>query len=278
MVKLIVYGAAGRMGRTIINLIAKEKDLELVGVVEKSDHPTIGTKISSLFGEKTPEHWKGIQMDDSLKMSLDKIRRTNGVDVVIDFTTPEATIECAKACRFHGTALVSGTTGLDSQQEQKLMDTTTVSPCVQASNFSLGTNILFWLTGEVTKRLGPEYETEITEIHHHFKKDAPSGTAKRLATIVADIRNKGGEEFQIKYGRAGKTGPRDQKEICVHSLRAGDIVGEHTVLFATEGERIELTHRASSREAFAKGALFAARWLKNKKPGLYDMFDVLGFK
>ena len=270
MVKLVVYGATGKMGRTIINLIAKEKDLILAGAVEKPDHPAIGEKISSLFQGEIPE-------EITLEGSLSTLRLEQ-VDVVVDFTTPQAALQCAQICQESKTALVSGTTGFDSKQQEKFKNIVKSIPCVQASNFSLGTNILFWLTGEVTKRVDSQYETEIIEAHHHFKKDAPSGTAKRLAKIVADIRNKGGEEFQIKYGRAGQTGVRDQKEICIHALRAGDIVGEHTVLFATEGERIELTHRASSREAFAKGALFAACWSKNKNPGFYDMFDVLGFK
>lgn len=274
MVKLAVYGATGRMGRTIINLIAKEKDLILVGAVERPDHPAIGEKISSLFQGEIPEE---ITLEGSLStLQLEQ------VDVVVDFTTPQAALQCAQICQESKTALVSGTTGFDSKQQEKFENIVKSIPCVQASNFSLGTSILFWLTGEVTKRVDSQYETEIIEAHHHFKKDAPSGTAKRLAKIVADIRNKKSKEpsgeFQIKYGRAGQTGVRNQKEICIHSIRAGDIVGEHTVLFATEGERIELTHRASSREAFAKGALFTARWVKKKNPGFYDMFDVLGLK
>jgi len=198
-------------------------------------------------------------------------------DVVIDFSSHNATSEIASLCAEHRKAVVIGTTGHSDEAKNKITALKSQIPIVLASNFSTGVNVLFWLTRKAAEILGPHYDLEIVEMHHRLKRDAPSGTAQTLAEILAQVRKQ--QLGQVaRHGRAGIVGQRTDEEIGIHSMRGGDVVGDHTVVFATPGERLELTHKASSRETFAMGALRAAQWIAKQNPGLYDMQDVLGLK
>lgn len=198
-------------------------------------------------------------------------------DVVVDFSAPEATAALVAQCVAGRKAMVIGTTGHDQAALDRIRQAATTVPMVLASNFSTGVNTLFWLTRRAAEILGPDYDVEIVEMHHRLKKDAPSGTARTLAEILAAARR---TELSAvaRHGRSGLVGPRAAQEIGIHAVRGGDVVGDHTVIFAASGERVELTHRATNRETFAHGALRAARWVASRPPGLYDMGDVLGLK
>jgi 4-hydroxy-tetrahydrodipicolinate reductase len=198
-------------------------------------------------------------------------------DVVIDFSSASATGSLLESCRAAGKPIVIGTTGHDDAHRQAIEETAHEIGVVFAANFSVGVNALFWLTREAARILGPAFDLEVVEMHHRLKKDAPSGTARRLAEILAEARGLDYARDAV-HGRQGLVGERGPQEIGVHAIRGGDVVGEHTVLFAGTGERLELTHRASSRETFAAGALRAAEWLIGQPPGLYDMEDVLGLQ
>jgi 4-hydroxy-tetrahydrodipicolinate reductase len=198
-------------------------------------------------------------------------------DVVIDFSSHTATAEIVGLCARHRKAIVIGTTGHSESEQSAIRNLKSAIPIVWSSNYSTGVNMLFWLTRKAAEILGPDFDLEIVEMHHRLKKDAPSGTAKSLAEILAGVR-KLHLEKAARHGRAGIVGERTALEIGIHSVRGGDVVGDHTVIFANTGERLELTHKASSRETFANGALRAALWVVKRKPGLYDMQDVLGLK
>jgi len=259
MIKVAVLGAEGRMGKLIANLVLEDKDLKLVGVTEKPDSNVIGK-----------DFVEGVKFYSSIKEIPEK------PDVVIDFTTPSATISLLEEAKDLNVALVIGTTGFKEEEKKKIEEAAKSIPIVFSPNMSLGVNLLFKLVAEVTKALKDKgYDIEIFEIHHRFKKDAPSGTAMRLAEIIAENLGKDLEEIAV-YGRKGIVGERKQEELGVFAARMGDVVGDHTVFFATLGERLELTHRATSRETFARGAIVAAKWVVDKEPGLYNMFDVLG--
>ncbi|HUA88821.1 MAG TPA: 4-hydroxy-tetrahydrodipicolinate reductase, partial [Steroidobacteraceae bacterium] len=197
-------------------------------------------------------------------------------DVLVDFSSPDATSRLLELAAQHRRAVVVGTTGHDAPHKESLQRLAARVPCVWAGNFSVGVNLLFALTRRAASVLGPEYDAEIVEMHHRLKKDAPSGTAARLLEIVLEERRIGREA--VRHGRQGITGERRQGEVGVHALRGGDVVGDHTVIFAALGERIELSHKASDRSIFARGALRAAYWVAQQGPGLYDMQDVLGLK
>jgi 4-hydroxy-tetrahydrodipicolinate reductase len=202
-------------------------------------------------------------------------RAIAGGDLAIDFSSVEATKDICEACLDNKTPLVIGTTG-HSADQRKLIETAAASlPIVFAPNFSVGVNTLFWLTRKTAELLGPDFDLEIVEMHHRLKKDAPSGTAEKLAEILSEVR-KLDVQKDVAHGRQGMIGQRPKAQIGMHSLRGGDTVGDHHVIFAGPGEQLSLTHRASSRETFARGALRAARWIVGKQPGLYDMEDVLG--
>jgi len=196
-------------------------------------------------------------------------------DVVIDFSFHAASAGLAAVCAEHGKAIVIGTTGHSEADKVKITGLSTKIPIVLATNFSTGVNTLFWLTRKAAEILGPDFDLEVVEMHHRLKKDAPSGTATTLAEILAGVRQQQLSDV-VRHGRAGIVGERATSEIGMHSLRGGDVVGDHTVIFATNGERVELTHKASSRETFASGALRAAQWVVKQKPGLYNMQNVLG--
>jgi len=198
-------------------------------------------------------------------------------DVVVDFSFHNATAGIAALCAEHKKALVVGTTGHSDEERAQVTGLSARIPIVFSANYSTGVNALFWLTRKAAEILGPAFDLEVVEMHHRLKRDAPSGTAKRLAEILAEVR---GQQLGdvIRHGRAGIVGQRTAAEIGMHSIRGGDVVGDHTVIFAGLGERVELTHKASSRETFANGALRAAQWVAQQGPGLYDMQDVLGLK
>jgi len=198
-------------------------------------------------------------------------------DALIDFTHATSTVAIAEACAAAGKILVIGTTGHHDDAHRRILELSKVIPIVFAPNFSVGVNTLFWLTRKAAEILGPDFDLEVVEMHHRLKKDSPSGTARRLAEILADVRQLN-YNTDVMHGREGMVGERTNVEIGMHAIRGGDVVGDHTVIFANIGERVELTHKASSRDTFAKGALRAARWAQAQKPGLYDMQDVLGLK
>jgi 4-hydroxy-tetrahydrodipicolinate reductase len=196
---------------------------------------------------------------------------------VIDFSSHAATAGIADLCAKHGKAVVIGTTGHDEMEKSRITHHAARIPLVLSSNYSTGVNTLFWLTRKAAEILGPGYDLEVVEMHHRLKKDAPSGTAKSLAEILAEVRQRQLARV-ARHGREGIVGERTAEEIGIHSVRGGDVVGDHTVIFAANGERVELAHKASSRDTFANGALRAALWVVRQKPGLYDMQDVLGLK
>ena len=244
MTKIIIIGSKGRMGKTLLACAPQHPQLQVVGQIDQGDD----------------------------------LRRVIGQgDVVIDFSSHNATPGIVKLCSEHKKAMVIGTTGHSDQDRSELRSLSAGIPVVLSSNFSTGVNTLYWLTRKAAEILGPGFDLEIVEMHHRLKRDAPSGTAKTLAEILAQVRQQQLERI-VRHGRAGIVGERTNAEIGVHSVRGGDVVGEHTVMFAGPGERVELTHKASSRETFANGALRAAEWVVRQKPGLYDMQDVLGLK
>ena len=265
--KLVMNGALGRMGRRIIALAKDDPDIELTGAVEYGHDAQLGSDVGEIIGTGA----SGVLLTNDLSETLEN------ADVVVDFTWPDSILSCAKLCGKTGTPLVIGTTGLKADDRAELKRLVSPISCVCAPNMSVGVNLLFKLAAESASILGDDYDVEITEAHHRFKKDAPSGTANRLAEIIADTLDRDLNN-EARYGRHGITGERTRNEIGIHALRVGDVVGEHTVSFGTIGERIELVHKAQSRDAFAKGALRAAKFVINAAPGLYDMQDVLGLK
>jgi len=264
--KLVMNGALGRMGRRILNLAYRDDEIQISGAVD-IDEKSAGRDIGEIIGLGGI----GVPLVNDLAAVI------GGADVVVDFTWPESVLGTASLCGEKGIPLVVGTTGLEKGKVEEFRKAVSGIPCVFAPNMSVGVNLLFKLAAETAAILGEDYDVEITEIHHRFKKDAPSGTAKRLAEVIAESRGAPLEEHAV-YGRHGITGERPRKEIGVHALRAGDVVGEHTVVFGTIGERIELVHKAQSRDAFARGAIRAAKFVCKAPPGLYDMQDVLGLK
>ncbi len=259
-----MFGAAGRMGQCIIDLIQRADDCELVGAVEVPGHSAVGLDVGSFVGCGDI----GVDVSDELESVVDQ------ADVVIDFSLPGGTIENAKICAEYATPLVIGTTGISPTQEGQLQQLVRTFPCVLAPNMSIGINVLLNVLAEMAVVLQKDYDIEIVEVHHRFKQDAPSGTAIGMAKAIAMAQ---GKDFDM-MGIYGRQGERKSGEIGMQSIRAGDIVGDHTVYFAGQGERIEITHRAQSRETFAHGAIQAARWVSVQSPGLYDMQDVLGLK
>jgi 4-hydroxy-tetrahydrodipicolinate reductase len=242
-VKLHIQGVSGRLGRVIAQ-VAKQNG---------------GFEVTGSGREASPELW------------------VRASDVIIDVSQPEGLLAVLASCVENQKPLVVGTTGHSEPQLAAIRDASTRIPILLAPNFSVGVNLLFWLTQRTATSLGPEFDTEIVELHHRLKKDAPSGTARRLGELIADARHL---DFGTvsRHGREGIVGERSPTEIGIHAVRGGDVVGEHTVYFTGIGERIELTHRATSREIFANGALRAALWIRAQPPGWYDMQDVLGLR
>jgi 4-hydroxy-tetrahydrodipicolinate reductase len=244
MTKVIITGAKGRMGQALLTCAGRMPELEVVGQIDVGDD--LGAVITRC-------------------------------DAVIDFSFHNATLGVAKLCAQHKKALVIGTTGHAEPEKSAIRNLRSEIPVVWSSNYSTGVNTLFWLTRKAAEILGPGFDIEVVEMHHRMKKDAPSGTATTLLEILGDVRQVQLEEA-LRHGRKGIVGERTPSEIGIHALRGGDVVGDHTVMFAAMGERVELTHKASSRETFANGALRAALWAVRQPSGLYDMQDVLGLK
>jgi 4-hydroxy-tetrahydrodipicolinate reductase len=264
--RVVVTGASGRMGAAILRLALADPELAVTGALEAKGHPAIGKGIGSIIGDTRTA--SALKITDSLEALIDHS------DVVVDFTAPSATAEYFREASAHGKGIVIGTTGL-TQEAISDMKKTSTAKAVVSPNMSIAVNLLFNLVERASRALGPEYDPEIIEMHHRLKKDAPSGTAIRLRQAIEAGRPQ--TNWSEVTGRQGLWGERKPEEIGVLAVRAGDIVGEHTVFFAGPGERIELTHRATSREIFARGALLAAKWLNQQAaPGIYDMKDVLG--
>lgn len=267
MIKIAVAGAAGRMGSRITAISKEYPELRLSGAFEKKGHSETGKDLGTITGIGET----GVKLSDSLESVIDN------ADVIIDFTSPASTMENIRLASKKGKAMVIGTTGLSKDEIKEIEILSKNIPCVVASNMSTGINLLLKILQDVARVLGDEYDIEIVESHHRLKKDAPSGTALKMAQVIADAVNRNLDEVAV-YARKGIIGERTKKEIGIQTIRAGDIVGEHTVLFGGLGERIEITHKASNRDTFARGALKAALWVSGKQAGLYDMQDVLGLK
>ena len=256
-------GAAGRMGQMLTRLIVQADDLALQLALEAPGHLDLGRDVGVVAGIGPI----GVSLTDRLDDA--------GLDVFIDFSSPEATADCARQCAQRKIPMVIGTTGLADKHLDAVMSASGVVPVVLGANMSVGVNVLLELVGRAAAMLGPDYDVEIVETHHRFKKDAPSGTALKLAERIAEVLDRDIAR-DLVHGRQGQVGARSRREIGLHAVRAGDVVGEHVVTFATLGERVELTHKAHSRETFARGALRAARFVADKPAGLYTMADVLG--
>jgi 4-hydroxy-tetrahydrodipicolinate reductase len=267
MVKIAVAGAAGRMGSRITALSKEYDGLQLTGAFEKKGNKDIGKDVGIVVGIGNT----GITLVDNLESIIDN------VDVVISFTAVEASKEHLRIATSKNKAMVIGTTGFTKDDLKEVNKLTKKIPCVMASNMSMGVNLLLKVLQDIAKALGDAYDVEIIEAHHRMKKDAPSGTALKMAQVISNALNRNLDDVAV-YARKGIIGERTAKEIGIQTIRAGDIVGEHTVIFGGLGERIEVTHKVSSRDTFARGALRAALWVYGKRAGLYDMQDVLGLK
>jgi len=267
MAKVIIAGAAGRMGRRIGFMVNAHPELEVAGGFERPESPDVGRDMGELGGYGS----SGIKVAPGLAEVIDQ------GDVIIDFTFHEATMEIARQAAEKNKPMVIGTTGLSQDNLQELAELCNSFPCVQAPNMAVGVNVLFKLAAKVASILGNDYDMEIVEAHHRMKKDAPSGTAMKLGEVMAQAVGRDLEKDGV-FCRHGIIGERTDTEIGLQTIRAGDIVGEHTVYFAGAGERLELTHRAHSRDNFARGAALAAAWVVKQANGLYNMFDVLGLQ
>jgi 4-hydroxy-tetrahydrodipicolinate reductase len=242
--KVVIYGSKGRMGQALVASASENPGLELVGTIDAGE-------------------------------SLSPI---DSCDAVIDFTHADATLPALEKCLEKGKILVIGTTGHSNDVRNRIVKASKSIPVIFSPNYSVGVNTLFWLTRKAAEILGSDYDAEVIEIHHRLKKDAPSGTARRLVEVLDEALGLDYEK-DTRHGRVGMVGERTRSEVGVHAVRGGDVVGDHTVMLAAPGDRLELTHRASSRETFARGALRAALWARDSaknQPGLYDMQDVLG--
>ena len=267
MVRAIVAGAGGRMGGRIINMIHNTEGINLSAAFENPDSPVVGQDAGDVSGLES----LGVTVTDSLDSVIDQ------GDVVIDFTISEASLKHSLTAASHKKPIVIGTTGLAKDELHEIGQLAKNFPCVLAPNMSVGINLLYKLVDIAAKVLGNDYDVEIVEAHHRMKKDAPSGTALQLGKVIAASLDRDFEEVGL-FERHGFIGERSKKEIGIQTLRAGDIIGEHTVLFGGIGERIEIVHKASSRDTFAKGAVRAALWVVEQPAGFYDMQDVLGLK
>lgn len=267
MTTIAIIGAAGRMGQALIRGARPMTELKVTAAVEQAASPVVGKDAGLVAGLG----------EIGLRITSDLAAAVRSADVAIDFSFHEVVPQTALLAAQHGKGLVVGTTGLAPAERAAVEQAAKAVPIVWAPNMSVGVNLLFALVQQAAAALGLDYDAEVVEMHHRLKKDAPSGTALRLAEKVAEGRRQDFKAAAV-YGREGLVGQRPRGEIGIHAVRGGDVVGDHTVIFAIEGERVELTHKASTRDTFARGALRAAVWLAGRKPGLYDMQDVLGLK
>ena len=263
-VRVGITGIGGRMGRVLAEAVDQRQDVVLTAAVEQPGSSLVGADAGEVAGLGR----NGVAIVDDLAAVID------GLDVVIDFTAPAATLAHLALCARAGKAIVIGTTGLDDDQRRQLEAAAAEQPVVFAPNYSVGVNLSLRLLELAARVLGDDVDIEIIEAHHRHKVDAPSGTALRMGEVVAETLGRDLKQVAV-YGREGQTGARDRRTIGFETIRAGDIVGEHTVLCAAEGERLEITHKASSRMTFAAGAVRAAAWVAGRPAGLYDMTDVL---
>lgn len=264
MRRIAVTGAAGRMGKILIEAVGQAPGAGLTAAIDRPDSTLVGADAGELAG----------QGRIGVPLSGDLARVAEEFDVLIDFTHPSVTLKNLAFCRKAGKAIVIGTTGFTAEEKLRLAEAAKEIPVVFAANYSVGVNLCLKLLDTAARVLGDEVDIEISEAHHRHKVDAPSGTALRMGEVVANALGRDLEKVAV-YGREGQTGARERQTIGFATTRAGDIVGDHTVLFAADGERVEITHKASSRMTFARGAVRAALWLQGKAPGLYDMQDVL---
>ncbi|MBK1645457.1 4-hydroxy-tetrahydrodipicolinate reductase [Thiocapsa imhoffii] len=265
--RIAIVGASGRMGRTLIQAVRDSEGLQLGAATERPESSVIGLDAGELAGVGP----LGVAIRADLRECLDQF------DVAIDFTTPAATLRHLEICRAAGRPMVIGTTGFEQAQREHIAAAARELGIVFAPNMSVGVNLCFKLLDLAARVLGDEVDIEIVEAHHRHKVDAPSGTALRMGEIVAEALDRDLAEVAV-YGREGHTGPRARRTIGFETIRAGDVVGEHSVWFAAEGERVEIVHKASSRMTFARGAVRAAGWIAGQGAGLYDMQDVLGLR
>ena len=265
-IRFALVGSTGRMGRTLIEAVLKAEDAELVAAIDQAGSPFIGKDAGELIGSPC-----GVAVSTDLEAGLAK------ADCLIDFTRPEGTLVHLELCRKHKVSLVIGTTGFTAEGKKQIEAASKEIPIVFAPNMAVGVNAVFKLLDVAARILNEGYDVEVIEAHHRHKVDAPSGTALRMGEVVAAALGRTLEEDAI-YGREGHTGERPASQIGVSTIRGGDIVGDHTVLFAGTGERIEITHKSASRMSYALGSLKAARFMRGKASGLFDMQDVLGLK
>jgi len=264
--KLAIAGAGGRMGRMLIEVVLGSEDLKLVGALDVAGSPVVGRDAGELIGRPC-----------GVKVVSDPAKGVAGADCLIDFTRPEGTLGHLEQCLKQGTRMVIGTTGFSARQHERIAAAAKTIAIVQAPNMAVGVNVAFKLAETAARGLGDGYDVEIVEAHHRHKVDAPSGTALKFGEVVARALGRDLARNAV-HGRKGEVGERDAKAIGFHAIRGGDIVGEHTVMFAGEGERVEITVRSTSRATYALGALRASRFLQDKQRGLFDMQDVLGLR
>jgi 4-hydroxy-tetrahydrodipicolinate reductase len=266
MLNIAIAGCSGRMGRALLEAVLRADDLRLAGALERPGSALLGRDAGELAASPA-----GVAITDDVPAALQACR------VLVDFTRPEGTLEHLQHCRNHGVNLVIGTTGFSPEQKLAIQDASRDIAIVFAPNMSVGVNLVLNLLRQAAKVLADGYDIEIVEAHHRHKVDAPSGTALRMGEVIAETLGRDLSTCAV-YGREGVTGERDPATIGFATVRGGDIVGDHTVLFAGIGERVEISHKASSRATFAEGALRAARFLANRRNGLFDMQDVLGLR
>jgi len=264
MIRVSVMGSAGRMGQRIIYYLSRDEGIRIVGAKEADRHPSLGIDAGILAGVG----------EIGVPITSDMAGSSHGADVIVDFSSPKSTLLNASYASAEGKSMVIGTTGFTEGEEKELSEICMGLPCVISANMSIGVNVMIEATKILARTLGDEYDVEIFEAHHKHKVDSPSGTALMIGQAASEGL---GRDFQevARFERHGRVGERKQHEIGIQSLRGGDVVGEHTVMFLGEGERIELTHRAFSRDNFAKGVLRAVKWVHGKPPGIYSMKDVL---
>ena len=265
MLKLAITGVTGRMGRAVVQATTDNPEIQLSAAVQRPGSSALGMDAGELVGVGT----LGVPISESLENA--------DFDCLVDFTLVDSALENLRFCRVNNKGIVIGTTGFNEQQQLEIKAAGSDIPVVWAPNMSVGVNLCFALLEQAAAVLGDQADIEIMETHHRHKLDSPSGTAIRMGEVIANTLGRDLEQCAV-YGRQGVSEPRDRNTIGFATTRAGDVVGEHTVLFASEGERVEITHKASSRQTFAKGALRAATWLKDQPSGFYDMQDVLGLR
>ncbi|MGH8481130.1 MAG: 4-hydroxy-tetrahydrodipicolinate reductase [Nevskiaceae bacterium] len=263
--RIAIHGAAGRMGRAVIQAALAMDGIKLVAAIDRNDNPELGEDVGSVVGQADIGVSVGYVIDPAAEP----------FEVLVDFTQPEATLSALELCRANRKAMVIGTTGFTAAQSEAIATAAQDIPICTAANFSIGVNVVLSLLGDAARLLGDAYDVEIVEAHHKHKSDAPSGTALAMGDEVAQALGRSLKEVAV-YGREGQTGARSRQAIGFATVRGGDVIGDHTVMFLGDGERVEISHKATSRLNFAQGALRAAAWLAGREPGLYTMRDVLG--